>query len=316
MPDIRIGLDIMGGDHAPQACLDGALLAIEEWKDRFELVLYGPENQAREYILSKNKDPELFTFIDVDEVIDMGDNPIKSFQTKTNSSISRGFHDLARKNIHAFASAGNSGAMLVGAFYTIKTIPGVIRPCLPSVLPRLDGKFNLILDVGINADCKADVLYQFGIMGDIYARTIHDVEKPNVALLNMGEEEGKGNHLVQSAYNVFKDSIDFNFAGNVEGRDLFSNKADVIVCDGFTGNALLKQAEAFHGLLVERNIKDDYFDRFDYQKYGGTLVLGVNAAVVIGHGISNPTAVKAMLGTTMRFIDNQLVSHLKERFEK
>jgi glycerol-3-phosphate acyltransferase PlsX len=316
MPDIRIGLDIMGGDHAPEACLDGAVLAEEQWGADVSICLYGPEDMCRAYFREKGIDDNRFQYAHSPEVIGMGENPIKSFQSKPQSSISNGFHDLAKGVIDGFCSAGNSGAMLVGAFYSVKTIPGVIRPCLPSVLPRPDGGHNLILDVGINADCKSDVLYQFGIMGNVYAEHILGLEAPRVALLNMGEEEGKGNQLVQSAFNLFKDAVDFDFVGNVEGRDMFADKADVIVCDGFTGNALLKQAEAFYDLLVERKIQDAFFDRFDYQRYGGTPVLGVNAPVIIGHGISNPTAVKNMIRTTKEFIDHNLVGHLKISFEK
>jgi len=315
MTRIKIGLDIMGGDHAPEACLNGAILAMDEWNERIELSLYGSEKLARSFLKEKNYDQDRFQYINSESVIGMGENAIKSFQTKSDSSIALGFKDLARGKIQAFSSAGNSGAMLVGAFYSVKTIPGVIRPCLPAMYPKPDGGKNILLDVGINADCKSDVLYQFGIIGRIYARYMHAIENPKVSLLNMGEEEGKGNQLVQQAYSLFKDSPDFTFIGNVEGRDLFSDKADVIVCDGFTGNALLKQAEAFHDLLVQRDIKDAFFDRFDYQNVGGTPILGVNATVVIGHGISNSTAIKNMIGTTMNLVDKNIVGHLKESFE-
>jgi len=185
--------------------------------------------------------------------------------------------------------------MLVGSIYKINTIPGIIRPCITSTLPAIDGSKTILLDVGSNADCKADVLYQFAVLGTLYSKNVYGVEKPRVALLNIGEEDSKGNLLTLAAHKLMAESDDIHFVGNLEGRDIFMGKADVIVCDGFTGNVVLKEAEGIYSLMKMRGIKDEYFDRFNYENYGGTPILGVKGNVIIGHGISNDVAVKNMI---------------------
>ena len=167
----------------------------------------------------------------------------------------------------------------------------------------------------MQTDCKPDVLYQFAILGSLYAKNVQNIDNPKVALLNIGEEESKGNLLTQSAYKIMNDSKDFNFIGNIEGRDLFHGKADVIVCDGFTGNIVLKQAEGLYTLMLERGIQDDYFDRFNYENYGGTPILGVNSDVIIGHGISNDIAVKNMLMHSYDVAKSGLTNKIKEAFK-
>jgi glycerol-3-phosphate acyltransferase PlsX len=185
--------------------------------------------------------------------------------------------------------------MLVGSMYKLNTVPGIIRPCITSTLPAIDGSKTILLDVGSNADCKADVLYQFAVLGALYSKHVHGVENPRVALLNIGEEESKGNLLTLAAHKLLQESDEVNFTGNLEGRDLFMGKADVIVCDGFTGNVVLKEAEGIYTLMKKRGIQDEYFDRFNYENYGGTPILGVKGNVIIGHGISNDKAVKNMI---------------------
>lgn len=244
----------------------------------------------------------------------MSEHPTKAFLKKPNSTIGLGFKMLSDGSLQAFSSTGNSGAMLVGAMYSIRTIPGVIRPSITSALPVLNGGVSLILDVGINADCKPDVLYQFGILGSIMAEHIYNIDNPKVGLLNIGEEDEKGNLLSQAAHEMMKESKDFNFIGNIEGRDLFSGKADVIVCDGFTGNIVLKQAEALYTLIKKRSIEDSYFERFNYEIYGGTPVLGVNGNVIIGHGISNQYAVKNMILLSVDTAEANLADRIRKVF--
>lgn len=311
---MRIGLDIMGGDFAPEATTKGAALARQELGDDAELVLIGDEEQIRKVLESEGEDPSNYDIVNTTEVIDMSDHPTKAFTQKKDSSISVGFQLLKKKNIDAFASSGNSGAMLVGSMYTVRSISGIIRPCITSVMPREDGGVGIILDVGINADCKADVLYQFAILGSLYAEYVHGIEEPRVGLLNIGEEEEKGNLLTQAAHELMKGSPDFNFIGNIEGRDLFSDEVDVMVCDGFTGNVVLKEAEAFYTLIKRRGLSDEYFDRFNYENYGGTPVLGINSNVVIGHGISNATAIKNMLLLTKEVVEADLPARINEAF--
>ncbi len=312
---MKIGFDILGGDYAPQNCLEGVLMAMKELPKGVKLVLIGDSEVAKDFFRKHDTDPEQFEYAHTTDVIEMGESPTKAFSQKPNSSIFVGFRLLKEKQIDAFASAGNTGAMLVGSMFTVKAIPGVIRPCITTILPKEDGGFGLLLDVGTNADCKPDVLYQFGILGSICAREVYKIKNPKVALLNIGEEPEKGNLVSQAAYALMKDTKDFNFIGNLEGRELFKNKADVIVCEGFVGNILLKTAEAFYDAIKERNRSDEYFDKFNYELYGGTPVLGVNSNVVIGHGISSALAFKNMLLLAKEVIDARLNEKIAQSFQ-
>jgi phosphate acyltransferase len=311
---MKIGIDILGGDYAPEATLSGAILAHGVLPASISLVLIGDEQQIRAACHQQNFDPAQFEIVHASEVIGMGEHPVKAFSQKPNSTISTGFRLLKEGKIDAFASCGNTGAMLVGSMYTVKSIPGVIRPCITTVLPKEEGGFNLMLDVGSNADCKPDVLYQFGILGKLYAENVFNIENPKVGLLNIGEEAEKGNLITQATHTLMKDSRDFNFIGNVEGRDIFSNKADVIVCEGFTGNVVLKAAEAFYTAFKRRQIKDPYLDRFNYEIYGGTPILGINSTVMIGHGISSPEAIKNMILLTRDVVNARLPEKIKQAF--
>jgi glycerol-3-phosphate acyltransferase PlsX len=281
---VRIGLDIMGGDNAPNATLEGAYLASKMLSNQERVVLVGDKNIALNWFSENNIDPTLFDFIHADESIEMNEHATKALRKKPNNSISVGFKALKNKEIDVFSSAGNSGAMLVGSMFSIGPITGVIRPSITSVLPKENGSVGLILDVGVNADCKPDVLFQFAILGSLFAENIYKIKNPKVGLLNLGEEKGKGNLLTQAAYELLEGNDDINFIGNIEGRDLFNDKADVVVCDGFTGNVVLKQAESFYSLIAKRNLLDSYFERFNYEIYGGTPVLGLDGNVLIGHG--------------------------------
>lgn len=304
----------MGGDNSPDATLKGAYLASQYLSKDETIVLVGNEKLAKSWFKSNNINSSVFEFIHADEVISMNEHATKALRKKPNNSISIGFNALKNKEIDVFSSAGNSGAMLVGSMFSIGPIKGVIRPSITSVLPKKNGGVGLILDVGVNADCKPDVLFQFAILGSLFAENVYNIQKPKVGLLNIGEEKGKGNLLTQSTYQLLEDNDDINFVGNVEGRDLFNDKADVIVCDGFTGNVVLKLAESFYSLINQKNIKDDYFDRFNYEIYGGTPVLGVDGNVLIGHGISNENAIKNMIILGKDLINSNLNSKIKKAF--
>ena len=304
----------MGGDNSPDATLKGAYLASQYLSKDETIVLVGNEKLAKSWFKSNNINSSVFEFIHADEVISMNEHATKALRKKPNNSISIGFNALKNKEIDVFSSAGNSGAMLVGSMFSIGPIKGVIRPSITSVLPKKNGGVGLILDVGVNADCKPDVLFQFAILGSLFAENVYNIQKPKVGLLNIGEEKGKGNLLTQSTYQLLEDNDDINFVGNVEGRDLFNDKADVIVCDGFTGNVVLKLAESFYSLINQKNIKDDYFDRFNYEIYGGTPVLGVDGNVLIGHGISNENAIKNMILLGKDLINSNLNNKIKKAF--
>ncbi|MDP2385077.1 MAG: phosphate acyltransferase PlsX [Bacteroidota bacterium] len=311
---MKIGFDIMGGDHAPANEIEGAILASEVFPPTVKLVLIGDSDAAKTYLTSKNVDPNRFELVHTTEVIDMGEHPTKALSQKPNSSISIGFKLLKENKLNAFCSAGNTGAMLVGSMFSVKSVPGVIRPCIATVLPKVNGGYGLLLDVGTNADCKPDVLYQFAILGSLYSEFVEKIESPKVGLLNLGEEPEKGNLVAQAAYGLMKDTKDFNFIGNVEGRDFFNDKADVIVCEGFVGNVVLKMAESFYRMIKKRDRSDEYFDRFNYEIYGGTPILGINSTVMIAHGISSPTAFKNMLLQTKEIVDANLPEKIKQVF--
>ena len=311
---MKIGIDVLGGDFAPEANLQGAVLAKNELPSETRITLIGDQEQILRGLSLLNEDPAGFDIVHAPDVITMHDHPTRAIPQKPNSSIAVGFDLLSRKEIDAFASTGNTGAMLVGAIYKINTIPGVIRPCITSTLPNIDGSESIVLDVGANSDCKPDVLMQFAELGALYSSYVFGVEKPRIGLLNIGEESSKGNLLTQSAYKLLESSESINFVGNIEGRDLFSGKADVIVCDGFTGNVVLKEAEGIYTLMRKRGIKDEYFDRFNYENYGGTPILGVKGNVIIGHGISNDIAVKNMIKHAWEVANSGLATKINEAY--
>ncbi len=312
---MRLGLDTFGGDFAPESTILGAIEARQELPKNIELVLIGDEKECKKQLLAKGENPNDFEYVHTTERIEMGEHPAKAFKSKPKSSISLGFHYLKSGEIDSFASAGNSGAMMVGSMFTIQAVPGVIRPSVTSAIPCPDGSMNILLDVGINADCKPDVLYQFGVLGSIYAQEVFKIQSPKVGLLSIGEEEEKGTMQVQAAHQLMKDSRDFDFYGNVEGRDLFSGEIDVIVTDGFTGNVMLKEAEAFYSMIKKRGIDDEFFNRLNYEIYGGTPVLGVNGNVIIGHGISSARAIKNMMVHSLDVSKAQLSEKIKNAFK-
>lgn len=311
---MRIGIDILGGDYAPQAPLDGVCLALSELEPGIKLVLIGDQEQIREQLTAKGIDPSAVEIVHAVEVIEMGEHPVKAFSKKQNSTIAVGLKMMLAGQLDAFASCGNTGAMLVGSMYTVKAIAGVIRPCITTAFPKPDGGFTLLLDVGSNADCKPDVLCQFGTLGKLYAENVFGVKNPRVGLLNIGEEPEKGNLVAQAAHELMKDSQDFNFVGNVEGRDIIGDKADVIVCEGFAGNVVLKFAEAFYESMKHSGVKNEYLDRFNYEIYGGTPILGVNGNVMIGHGISSPLAIKNMILLSRDVVKANLPDKIRKAF--
>jgi len=314
---MRIGIDIMGGDFAPKATIIGASNARKELPDDIELLLLGDKKIIEDFCLKENIDLSGFEIVHASETIGMGEHPAKTFSAKPDSSIVKGFKMLAKGEIDGFASAGNTGAMLIGAMFSIKSIPGIIRPSIPASIPNDKGQYTILLDVGINPDARPDVLYQYSILGSIYAEFVYGIKNPRVGLLNIGKEEEKGNLLTKSTFQSMTGSVDFNFIGNVEGNDFFTDtKADVIVCDGFTGNVVLKGIEAFYTLLKKRNVQDEFFEKFNFEHIGGTPILGINSNVVIGHGISGSKAIKTMIVNTKEIIEAQLSEKFKKAFKK
>jgi glycerol-3-phosphate acyltransferase PlsX len=307
-----IGIDMMGGDYAPLEAVKGLHLYFQNNPSPSSLLLIGNKPDL-EKLLAEYKIPaNAITVAHAEETIGMHEHPTKALKEKQKSSIAIGFHLLASGKMDAFISAGNTGAMLVGALFSIKALEGVIRPTISSIVPKAGGGSGLILDVGLNADCKPEHLNQFAIMGSVYAQLILDIENPKVGLINVGEEEGKGNLLTQAAYPLLKENRHINFIGNIEGRDVLLDKADVMVCEGFTGNIILKMAETFYDIGQARNIKDEYLERFNFENYGGTPVLGVAKPVIIGHGISGARAFMNMIRLARVMIEKNVMQKMKE----
>jgi glycerol-3-phosphate acyltransferase PlsX len=311
---ITIGLDMMGGDYAPLEAVKGASAFMAYTKEDVHLVLIGDEEKLKLHLEGNSMNPSRYSIMHAPEVIEMHEHPTKALKEKQRSSIAVGFHLLASGKTDAFISAGNTGAMMVGALFSIKAIEGVLRPTIGAYMPREDGTLGLLLDVGINADCKPENLNQFAILGSLYAEHVLKMPNPKVGLLNIGEEEDKGNILAQAAYPLLKENNQINFIGNVEGRDILLNKADVFVCEGFTGNVILKMAESVYDIIKRRNIQDEHFERFNFETYGGVPVLGVAKPVIIGHGISQATAFKNMINTACSMIATDLTGKIRESF--
>lgn len=313
---MKIGVDILGGDYAPVATVKGSILAAKELPANVKLVLIGDEAKIKEICSRENFNSSVFEIVHTTENIEMGAHPAKSFAQKPNASIPIGFQLLKEGKIDGFASAGNTGAMMVGVMTVIKSIPSIIRPAIMAPMPNGTKTPTVLLDVGVNPDTRHDVLYQYGIIGSLYAKHVYGIEKPRVALMNIGSEEEKGNLVTKAAFQAFKESNVINFVGNIEGHDLFSSsKADVIVCDGFVGNVILKEAEAFYHLLKKRNLVDDFIEQFNFKYYGGTPVLGVNSPAIIGHGISDEIAIMNMIKSTAHVVEAGVCEKIKEAFK-
>ena len=313
---MKIGIDMMGGDYAPEQTTLGAIEAWKELPSSVKLVLIGNKDAIVSILKREGVPVDSFEIIHASEEIEMADHPTKAIQQKPNSSIAIGFRLLKEKKIDAFASAGNTGAMLVGSMFIVKSVPGILRPCISTLVTKENGGWGLILDVGVNADCKPEVLNQFAVLGSLYAQHVLHINNPKVGLMNIGEEEEKGNLLMKETHQLLKDSKEIRFIGNVEGRDLFNDKADVIVCDGFTGNVMLKLAESFYGLIKKNNLHSDYFDRFNYENYGGTPILGVDSTVIIAHGISKAKAIKNMILLSKDVVEAGLSEKIAQAFSK
>ena len=306
----------MGGDFAPEAAVQGAVLALEAIGPDSRIVLFGDEAKIKAVLEAEGCSAERFDIVATTEVIEMGDHPAKAFQAKADSSITVGFGYLAKGAIDGFASAGSTGAMMVGSMYAVKPIEGVIRPAISSIVPTIAGRPALLLDVGLNVDCKPEVLAQYGLIGSIYAEAVLGIGKPRVAVLNIGEEETKGNAQTKATYELLKEDGRIDFVGNVEGSYIFTGQvADVIVCDGFVGNTVLKMAEGLYRINKKLGGGNAFWDAMNYENVGGTPVLGVNAPVIIGHGISSARAIKSMILSTEQCIKADLTVKLQHAFK-
>jgi phosphate acyltransferase len=312
---MRIGIDAMGGDYAPLEAIKGAVLAIAEFPT-VELVMFGVQSDIETIAEQENLDLSHIEIVHCSQVIEMSEHPVKALAGKRDSSISVGFEYLADKKIDAFFSAGNTGAMLVGSIQILKPIEGVDRPCLTSAIPRPSGNAGILLDVGANADCKPEHLQQFAILGSLYAQSVKKIESPRVGLLNIGEEDEKGSIISRAANQLLRNTPEINFFGNVEGRDLFTETTDVIVCDGFAGNIVIKLVEGFYYQLMKRGVQDDFLNQFNFKHHGGGLVLGVKAPVLVGHGISKADTFLKMVEVCKNSVESNFCSKVELAFKK
>lgn len=312
---IKIGIDAMGGDFAPQAVIKGVGQALPKLDDKSIIVLFGDEKLIRENLEKESVGDPRVEIVNTTEIIEMGDHPAQAFIKKSDSSISVGFRHLQEKLIDGFASAGSTGAMMVGSMQIAKQIEGIIRPAISANIATINGKSFLLLDVGLNVDTKPDVLYQYGVIGNVYAQTVMKIKEPRVALLSIGEEREKGNLATKAAYELMETTDKFNFVGNIESKYIFSGEiADVVVCDGFVGNVILKEAEGFYEIAKAQGVNSKYIDRLNYEAVGGTPVLGINHVVIVGHGSSSPLAIENMILQTEKTIRGGLVKKLREIF--
>jgi len=303
-----IALDAMGGDHAPRAEVEGAVLAAREYGTR--ILLVGIEATVKAELNRHRHRGLPIEVVPASEVITMHDSPSQAFRRKKESSLHVASRLVRENKADALVSAGNTGAVMTVARFVIGTLPSVDRPALAAAFPNMKEKVTVILDVGANVDSKPVHIEQFAVMGEIYYRALWGVKRPRVALLSIGEEEMKGNELTREAAALLKQTA-LNFSGNVEGRDVFRGDVDVIVCDGFIGNIALKISEGLveHiGGMLKKAIKssltsqlgyalskrafDSFRKRTDYSEYGGAPLLGVRGITIIGHGRSNPNAIK------------------------
>jgi phosphate acyltransferase len=312
---MKVALDAMGGDFAPKAIIVGALIASQELKDT-TIILVGKKDIIEQQLVALGAAANAFEIVHAEDVIDMSDHPTRAFSSKPHSSIAVGFGLLKAGAVDAFCSAGNTGAMLVGAMFSIKTIEGIQRPAIAGFVPKQDGSIGVMMDAGANADVKPETLVQFGEIGSLYAQHVLGIQRPKVGLMNLGHEESKGTLLTQAAYQGLKINNKINFIGNIEGGDIFNNKADVIVVDGFTGNVILKMAESIYNIMVERELPiDDFFKHLNYEHTGGSPIVGVNGSVVIGHGVSSPRAVVKMIWQSAEIAKSKLHEKIKTSLE-
>ncbi|MFN2438507.1 MAG: phosphate acyltransferase PlsX [Chitinophagaceae bacterium] len=313
--DMKIGIDMMGGDFAPLEAVRGIQQYLQTDEQAANIIMIGNEEELMELAAEHELPARSYSIAHAEQTIGMHEHPTRALKEKKQSSIAIGFQLLAAEETDAFISAGNTGAMLVASLYNLKPLEGVLRPTISTIIPKENGTTGLLLDVGLNTDCKPEQLSQFAVMGSVYAQNILGIDNPRVALLNIGEEEAKGNLLAQATYPLLKENRHINFTGNIEGRDIFLDKADVMICDGFTGNIILKMAESLFEITHKKNLKHEYFDRFNFENYGGTPVLGISKPVIIGHGISKALSFKNMILLAQKMIAKNVMQQMKDELE-
>jgi glycerol-3-phosphate acyltransferase PlsX len=324
----RVALDAMGGDRGPVVNIEGAVAAARELG--LSVLLVGNEEELSRSLRRHSTNGLGITICHAPETVGMNESPSAALRKKKHSSIRVGLELVKRGEADAFISAGNTGAVMATAMVTLGSLPGVERPAIALIVPTLRGQ-SILLDAGANADCKPRHLLQFAIMGDIYARQVMGKKSPTVGLLSIGEEESKGNELTREAFKELEEERSLNFIGNVEGREVFSGAADIIVCDGFTGNIALKISESAAefftvllkeelekglvgklGALLTRGAFRRFKKRVDYTEYGGAPLLGVGGMCIISHGRSTAKAIKNAIRVAAECVENKVIEHIRK----
>lgn len=325
----RIALDVMGADAGPEAIIDGGIMAARELGAEIQIILVGKSDIIEEKLRSEKSLPDNIEVADAPHAIAMSDSATDGIRKKT-SSIAIGLTMQKEGKADAFVSAGNTGAVMASSLLILGRIEGITRPAIVSFFPNITEKPSIVLDVGANVDCKPIHLYQFGVMGSVFASLIHKRTNPRVGLLSIGEERSKGNELVSQARELLEKS-DLNFVGNLEGRDILNGKYDVVICDGFIGNIILKFAESIKGFLtvkLTKQVETNIFSRvgatlmhpflkrlrktFDYAEYGGAPLLGINGVSLICHGASSPRAIKNAIKSVVAMVNNRISHNIRE----
>ncbi len=330
---MRIAVDAMGGDEAPSVVVEGAMRALERAPIEVQVLLFGPEEDVQRGLDAHDQAADLpIQVVDAPEVIGMGEAPGTAVKKKQRSSIHRGLGAVKKKQADAFVSAGNTGAIMAASLFILGRVPGVERPTIIGFFPTFEGSC-LVTDIGSNVDCKPEHLVQFAQMSSIYARHVFENDDPTVALLNIGEEPGKGNEQIKATYELLQDTPDIHFRGNIEGGDIFAHAADIVICDGFVGNVLLKFGESVTTVLprlaqqemqrqglapkeqqtmgrVLKGVKKG----FDPEERGGAPLLGVNGHVLVGHGRSTARAIQQMILSAADTASKDVVSPMASTF--
>lgn len=329
---MRIAVDAMGGDNAPQAIVCGVIEALRELKGITQITLVGRKEIVKQELSHYQTKDLAIAVKDAREVIEMHESPVMAVKTKKDSSLAVATTALKKGEVQAFVSAGNTGAVMTSLLINLGRLKGVLRPAIATLIPTLEGP-SILLDVGANVDCKPKHLLQFAMMGDVYAHYILGKTNPKIGLLSIGQEETKGNALTFDTFKLLKESS-LNFMGNVEGRDIINGKVDVVVCDGFVGNVVLKCAESLAEMILnflKRELSKNLslklgayltkpaFKKFkklvDYSEYGGAPLLGINGVGIICHGASSAKAVKNGIRVAAEFINHQINFHIEERIK-
>ena len=323
---MRIALDAMGGDNAPAVPVRGGVQALQHLDSRFDLLLVGDPEAIRHELRGQKVPKDRLEIVPAREAIRMADPPVESVRRKPDSSIVRGVELQQTGEADAFISAGSTGAIVAASMLILGSLPGTDRPAVGALLPTVDSHPTLMLDAGANVDCRPQQLEQFAHLGHIYVQDLEGRERPRVGLLNIGAEPGKGDELTLEAYRLLERS-GLNFVGNVEGRDIIKGDHDVIVCDGFVGNVVLKFYESFAARvaqMVSRAVSDRFTDMdlqsfcrmLDYAEYGGAPLLGVNGVTVICHGDSPGRAFRHAVRVAIKSVESNMVEHLRRELSQ